>query len=1344
MVIIAAPRPSPDLPGSPAALAAPANGALIDAPSPMDVDPAEAEEPPVGEIPTIAFRVALPRDLGIINLNLPKTSLIQDIRQQIIDSQESFFYTCFHFEFKSLRLSDMADLASIENFETGDVLTMIEDPYTERDIRIHLTRLRELLTNFQSTMPTLGIDLGISYLSTVSDGHDINPSPTLEEKSSGTKGEKRPAAETKKSTLNVFSDYEFNSQPNTSISTLLPDRAPVTTDPCLRSLSVSTWNPPPPQRKLMGDFTYLQATTIEGQSFHITACVAGFYVNRCTEKVFDPNPRTPNPLLSHTLPGLLSQASQAFQTRFASLQAAVLRRHPYEYLLSPLCQYPWATRVPTHTADIGRALDSILAAADTAELLATRDWNDDIQSARELPQDTPQDRVSREQAIFRNNADFVDSAARGVLAIVAKSIAPINPLETQEASQMYVHGGIFFSHGPDMRDGFDRLGGAAAVHVAVGKDVRGVALLNNLDIRKLRTIATAVVDFKGQRMVAQSIVPGILKRPQLDPIALPGEDNLEVERTDDNQSKSKEDEATAGEQPEPVAGDAATSSIDNIVLYGSIDGGKTIVADPEFHALASEVAKRLHLAEHSVVDAAGKRHNLFLSVETKGIVGDDRRRYFLDLARLFPVDIEFLDEVDGKSKQDEKKQDDHPALEPYPHRMVLLRPELVDVFFDDKFSKYVKEKRAALEAEAEAEKNKKSAGSEESEDAANSEINAKVEKAAEVFDLRFNPDAFALEPASSGSGGEDAEDAVLKEQKENVRDLSKFLRTTVIPATVLDLATNPMSVPVDGEKLTLLLHSRGINMRYLGKLTLLLEQINVGASAYAKDLCVQEMIARAAKIVLRDLLREVPLFLASQCIARFLNCLFADPSQAEPSQASSYITPPFQSSLNGAQPSLNAAAVHSTVATRLLEGDSGAGSRFELLTPRWLDAKIRQEISARFRYPSKQLPSPRLVTKRQVPLLRSICLKVGIQLLARSHSWDAGENCFSPADVLNLYPVVKHTEPRSSFGDEIQEHSVLAMRRGDSQLCADLIAEATSVYEQVYGPIHPDTARTYRTLAMFRHEAGDSEACRALQRKAVIVFERTVGVDNPETLQLYMNLAFFECNAGNFAVGLKYMKHALTRLETLSAGSKHPELAAIDSQIAMLLTQGKIDLPLATKFISRAVSLNEEVFGRDHEQTVRSYDHLCQNLMLQGDFRGALDAQRAVYKFLKARAGDQESETLKDAAATLEFLTQKAVDVAKRNTALGDSGSAATNGGSANGANGSPAGRKSTTRGGKTRGSPEGKSTVGKTPAVAAPAAPVAPSLPNKGHLSVEELLKFIGDGASSAAGKKKKGKSGK
>ncbi len=84
------------------------------------------------------------------------------------------------------------------------------------------------------------------------------------------------------------------------------------------------------------------------------------------------------------------------------------------------------------------------------------------------------------------------------------------------------------------------------------------------------TLLTALIDYRGYRLCAQGIIPGILQ---------------------------KESTAT--------------------VVYGSIDNGKKIAANPEFHQLLSEVSKVTHMKENTILEEDGTAVKLYTPLECK-------------------------------------------------------------------------------------------------------------------------------------------------------------------------------------------------------------------------------------------------------------------------------------------------------------------------------------------------------------------------------------------------------------------------------------------------------------------------------------------------------------------------------------------------------------------------------------------------------------------------------------------------------------------------------------------------------------------------------------------------------
>ena len=94
------------------------------------------------------------------------------------------------------------------------------------------------------------------------------------------------------------------------------------------------------------------------------------------------------------------------------------------------------------------------------------------------------------------------------------------------------------------QDHYKEFGGDAAAYSAPANDLQGVKAYAGVDMEGLYTLGTVVLDYRGFRVTAQSIIPGILDREQ-----------------------------------------------EQSVVYGSIDFGKTVVVDKKYQELLQKTAQ---------------------------------------------------------------------------------------------------------------------------------------------------------------------------------------------------------------------------------------------------------------------------------------------------------------------------------------------------------------------------------------------------------------------------------------------------------------------------------------------------------------------------------------------------------------------------------------------------------------------------------------------------------------------------------------------------------------------------------------------------------------------------------
>src|SRR5271170_4659413 len=132
---------------------------------------------------------------------------IHDIKQSIMELPPTYQYSCFHLEHNGERINDFIQLSEVKDLTPESQLTLIEDPYTEKDARIHVVRVRELIGAAGDRTDTLqGILAGLSLHDSVSE----------ERKSS----DKATSPSQNPTTPHPIIDYEF--QTMGSLSTLLP------------------------------------------------------------------------------------------------------------------------------------------------------------------------------------------------------------------------------------------------------------------------------------------------------------------------------------------------------------------------------------------------------------------------------------------------------------------------------------------------------------------------------------------------------------------------------------------------------------------------------------------------------------------------------------------------------------------------------------------------------------------------------------------------------------------------------------------------------------------------------------------------------------------------------------------------------------------------------------------------------------------------------------------------------------------------------------------------------------------------------------------------------------------
>ncbi|KAL3970877.1 ribosomal protein S6 kinase alpha-1/2/3/6 [Sarotherodon galilaeus] len=1111
--------------------------------------------------------------------------LVVELHQVLMDHEITCHRTCFSLQLGGVTLDSLKELHSVPGIRDGAVIKVVEESYSVRDARLHLRHVRDLLRSLDPTDAYNGVNgSSLSYLTFYTRGNNDGQSVG-----------KRRASEWESLDCSP-PEYVLPGSKERPLCPLQPVREDWKPLQCLRVLTLSSWNPPPGNRKMHGDLIYLNVLTMEDRELNITSSTRGFFLNQSTAFNFNPKPAVPK-TLCHSLVELLSQVSPAFRKNFTALQKKRVQQHPYERIAAPFQVFTWTAPHGDHTLDCVRAEETHASYMGQDEH-TSRDWNEELQGCRELPGSSLQERLHRERSIFKTNSDFVAAATRGATAVIDGNIIPINPGESPHL-QMFMWNNLFFSQGFDVSEHYQPLGGNTAAHAAAICDLRGAQAYASVDIEGLHTIGTAVVDYRGVRVIAQTIVPGILEK---------------------NQEES--------------------------IVYGSNDNGKTVFTHPRFLELLDKTSKQLRIQRHQVLDHNNRPVELCSGIETIGILGNDGRPYILDLLRTFPPDLNFqFSETEERREEVPKECQSfgYPCL--HCHSLASLRPELIEAFIQHRYELFMKmvshELSQLTEQDEATEWSEKPVCDSDTEErpaaSADMEIrrrNAILKACRAVgsvsdscFDIRFNPDVCSPGARFPAECLEE-----VQRQRCLLWEAAAFLLSHQIPAMLMDCLDHT-AVPMDGASLTSALHQRGVNVRYLGTILRELGRVEERRRlGHIQRICVSEIILRSAKHIFRTYLQDVEPAAFSAAVSHFLNCLLTS-SSCFPDSCSDELLSRRRSRRRRSHGS-RVALLSDSVWARLTSGE--------------LWGRIRVEARDYYHYTFDSESIDEVIEKhnlQRISLLREIAIKTGIQVQLREYVFESRHRpAFGEEDIVNMFPVVRHLKPTSSDATRLVQQAQLAVQQGLLKECYNLISQALTLFSSVCGVLHEDVCMCLRLLGRLSYILGENADALSHQEKAVMSSERVHGIDHPQTIQDYTFLTLY-CFAGGRHLTSLQLLYRARYLTLLVSGDDHPHVALLDSMLGLVL-HGLMEYELSLKFLQNALTLTSKYHGVTSLKHAHSHHLLATVYESKGEFRSALHHEKEAYSIYKSQVGENHNNT-KESSEYLKSLTQQAVILQK-------------------------------------------------------------------------------------------------
>lgn len=699
---------------------------------------------------------------------------------------------------------------------------------------------------------------------------------------------------------------------------------------------------------------------------------------------------------------------------------------------------------------------------------------------------------------------------------------------------MYLYNNLFFFYPTDNQETFKEHGGDETAYKNIRNDVLGLGAFKEADPEGLHTMEMAVVEYRGRKLVGHTLVPGLLAR---------------------------------------------ISKGEDVVVYGTADYKKVASSEEFFNLVSERLAKSLHLGTHAVVDPAGKEHNTVGSVELKGIVGNDKRNYLIDLSRVTPRDLNF------NSKPSDI--------------VCVLRPELLQSYMATRVQEEIVKKGKETEA-AEAEE-KKPELSDEQRKAKLAEDEAEFGKllVALQAEVASCNDLYTQHKVSLPADKKAAAEKL-------IADLARFLREDTITVFVHDVTRGIASV-LDGDQLVQTLHSRGINLRYLGQIS----QALAGPTSPFRDVLLREMIVRAAKRVLSAQLVNAREHELATKVADFFNAFFNRPSNNPKGSRSGLATTGNDVAASGE--TVLGELTHSALWSRIR---SIVDSKYAYQLPEWIPSSI-------FEYPT----------------LRTLCQRTGVRLEARQYDLIL-EKPFDQSNIFDLVPVVKHRPPQSVDGISMMDAGRQLLESRLFERSHEAFASALAVLVQIYGHLHKDVAECHSILAHVSQLFQDHEIAFGHQQQATAIYERVTGSDSRNTANAYGNLALATRKVARPGIAVNFIKRAIY-LTVLGSGSHNHEMWNLFLQLSEALSEaGKKEE--AVDAARRALLHAEPYVGAAHHVMAQLTHALALRLSAVYSFREALDYEKRSFAINKQNFGETHART-EESNMWLQKLTKMAV-----------------------------------------------------------------------------------------------------
>uniref|UniRef100_A0A3B3V655 Clustered mitochondria protein homolog n=1 Tax=Poecilia latipinna TaxID=48699 RepID=A0A3B3V655_9TELE len=438
-----------------------------------------------------------------------------------------------------------------------------------------------------------------------------------------------------------------------------------------------------------------------------------------------------------------------------------------------------------------------------------------------------------------------------------------------------------------------------------------------------------------------------------------------------------------------------------------------------------------------------------------------------------------------------------------------------------------------------------------------------------IFEMRFNPNVF-----SPGIRFPPSESASTNLQEKLLREAAAFIITHQIPDFV-SCCLHSNEAPMDGVSLKQALHQRGINLRYLGHVVKAISQ------SEHKEQLRHIMVCLISSHLIHTFKTGVDVPSLSAAVSHFLSCLLVH-----------HFTP---------------SPVGEEAKKKSRRRGRGAGASestpWSMLTGSELWNLVCQDAVETYGVSDSLGSSPNHLVEnyglQKLSLLREFCLKTGVQVIKYSNKAP-----FSPDDILNIFPVVKHIKMPTADASKAYRAAQTSIQKGLLDQAHEQLKEAAYLYGRVCDDLDPEACNCNSLLAKVTFLQGKAAEARSVQLKTVVISERVLGFDHPNTIQQYALLAVYAYAGGETTLAQKCLLRARLLLLTVH-GEDHPYTATLDSCLGLVLTEDQTG-----QFLKNALKLNTSFFGPTDLHTALSHHLLAQWMCSKGDYRSAMTHEK--------------------------------------------------------------------------------------------------------------------------------------